>query len=104
MNVRSLWIRRTSKIFSRPRPASVFQSRRVTVVVALVVLLAERAAVPAVFDVAEQLDAELVRIQPRRRAGHRAAVVIAVVDHVAGGQALPGHDRASASSWPSLRS
>ena len=82
MNVRSLWMRRTSKIFSRPRPASVFQSRRVTVVVAVVVLLAERAAVPAVLDVAEQLDAELVRVELRRRAGHRAAVVVAVVDHV----------------------
>ena len=33
-------------------------------VVALVVFLAEAAAVPAVFDVAEQLDAELVGIQP----------------------------------------
>ena len=82
MNVRSLWIRRTSKIFSRPRPASVFQSRRVTVVVAVVVLLAEGAAVPAVLDVAEQLDAQLVRVELRRRAGQRAAVVVAVVDHV----------------------
>ena len=36
------------------------------IVVALVVFLAEAAAVPAVLDVAIELDAELVGIQPRR--------------------------------------
>ena len=63
------------------------------VVVAVVELLAERAAVPAVLDVAEQLDAELVRVELRRRAGQRAAVVVAIVDHLGRRQALPGHDR-----------
>ena len=84
MKVTSLWIRRTSKIFWRPRPSCLSQFRRVVVVVALLVLRAELALVPALLDVAEQLDAELVRVEPARLRGHRPGVVVGVVDQLRG--------------------
>src|SRR5207248_5557700 len=61
-------------------------------VLTLVVLLAEPAGVPAVLDVAEQLDADLVRVEPAARHGHGARVVIGVVDALPG---LEGLDRKS---------
>src|SRR5262249_32511506 len=49
-------------------------------VVALLPLLAELPGVPAVLDVAEKLDAQLVRVEPGAVGGHRAGVVVGVVD------------------------
>ena len=54
------------------------------VVVAFVVFLAELPLVPALLDVAEQLDAELVRVEPAGLGGHRAGVVVGVVDELRG--------------------
>ncbi len=102
MNVRSLWIRRTSKIFSRPSPALGVPIPPGVQIVALLVFLAEAAAVPAVFDVAEQLDAQLVGIEPRRRAGHRARVMVAIADQVGRLEALAGHDRRVPVAGPAL--
>src|SRR5262249_16755458 len=52
--------------------------------VALVELFAEPPAVPAILDVAQELDAELVRIQlPRRRREH-AGGIVGVIDDLGG--------------------
>ena len=66
MNVRSLWMRADFENLLPAQAGLVSQLRLGRHVVALVVFLAESALVPAVFDVAKQLDAELVGIQPRR--------------------------------------
>ena len=68
MKVMSLWTRRTSKIFLPAEAELLVPVALLLQVVALVVLLAELAGVPAVLDVAEQLDAELVRVEPAARA------------------------------------
>jgi len=62
------------------------------VIVARFVVEAEGAAVPAIFDIAEEFDADFVGVELGGRAGHGAAVVIAVVDDVSGGEALVDHD------------
>ena len=67
MNVMSLWILRTSKIFCRPRPSCLSQVRFLSMSSQFVLLLAELPRVPAVLDVAEQLDAQLVRVEPAAR-------------------------------------
>ena len=54
------------------------------VVVALVLLGAELPLVPALLDVAEQLDAELVGIEPAGLGRHRPRVVVGVVDQLRG--------------------
>src|SRR6478609_4224645 len=60
--------------------------------VALVPFLAELALVPALLDVAIQLDAELVRVEPARRGREHARARIGVVDHLRRGQRLLGED------------
>ena len=62
-------------------------------VVAVVPLRAELALVPAFLDVAEQFDAELVGVQPLRAHGHRAGVMVGIVDDLGVGQAVLRHDR-----------
>ena len=52
--------------------------------IALVPLLAEAALVPALLDVAVQLDAELVRVELPLRRRHDARVVLGVVDDLGG--------------------
>ena len=54
------------------------------VVVALFVFGAELSLVPALFDVAEQLDAELVGIEPAGLRGHRAGVMVGVINQLGG--------------------
>ncbi len=71
-------------------------------IVALVVFFAEAAAVPAIFDVAEQLDAEFIGIEPRGAAGHGAAVMVGIVDDVGGLKALAGHDGAVPVAGPTF--
>ena len=61
-------------------------------VVALFEFASKGTAIPAVFDIAEQLDADFVGIELRGRAGHGAAVMIAVVDNVGASKALIDHD------------
>ena len=57
------------------------------------VFLAELALVPAIFDVAEQLDADLVRIEIPRRHVNRAAVMVGIVDDFRGIDKVLGHQR-----------
>ena len=71
-------------------------------VVAVVVLLAELPLVPAVLDVAEQLDAELVRVEAARAHGQRARVVVGVVDDLGVGEGVLGHDRGVPVAGPAL--
>src|SRR5436190_16480592 len=61
-------------------------------VVALVVLLAEAALVPALLDVAPELDAQLVRIDGAGARSHRSRVVVGVVDDLAVLEGASGHD------------
>src|SRR6516225_1183658 len=61
-------------------------------VVALLPLLAELAGVPAVLDVAQQFDADLVGVEPAAGHGHGAGVVVGVVDTLPRLQRLLGHD------------
>src|SRR5205823_8236696 len=58
-----------------------------SIVVALVIFIAKRATVPAVLNVAIELHAKLVRVQPRARAGQRAGAVIGVATQVGIGHA-----------------
>ena len=62
-------------------------------VVAVVVVLAEAPLVPAVLDVAEELDPEPVGVQGPGLHPHRARVVIRIVDDLRIAQRLLGHDR-----------
>src|SRR3954463_6000858 len=73
-----------------------------TVVVAVVVFLAECPTVPAVFDVAKQLNAKLVWVELCRRASKRTAMMIAIVDHVGRREPLPGHDGRVPIAGPTL--
>jgi len=68
--------------------------RFLTEVGGFLVLLAEFALVPAVFDIAEKLDADLVRIEIAGRHVNGAAVVIGVVDDLLGFDEMLGHQRA----------
>ena len=52
-------------------------------VVAIFVLAPEAAAIPAIFDIAEQLNAQLVGIQSSRRTGQCSGRVIGIADDVA---------------------
>jgi hypothetical protein len=52
-------------------------------IVAVVPLLSELALVPSVFDVAEELDAELVRVELPGRSGQYAGASVGVVDDLA---------------------
>ena len=61
-------------------------------VVARFPVTAELAFVPAFLDVAIQLDADLVRVQPIGAHGHRAGMMIGVIDDFAVGQTEVGHD------------
>src|SRR5262245_22935468 len=61
-------------------------------IIALLVLLAEASRVPAVLDVAEQLDPQLVGVDAWTVHGERAAVVVGVVDHLGGAHRLGRHD------------
>src|SRR5712664_1333114 len=61
-------------------------------VVALVVLLAEPALVPALLDVAPELDAQLVRVDGARARSHGSGVVVGVVDDLAVLECASGHD------------
>ena len=63
------------------------------VIVAILIIGAELSLVPPLLDVAEQLDAELVGVEPARRGGHRARVVVGVVDQLGGVERAGGHDR-----------
>src|SRR3954465_6548906 len=71
-------------------------------VVALVVLLAEPALVPAVLDMPPELDAELVRVDGAGARSHRAGVVIGVVDDLAVLERASGHDRRVPIAGPSF--
>src|SRR5262245_42714851 len=53
-------------------------------VITFLVFLAEAAGVPAVLDIAEQFDAELVGVDARAMHGERAAMVVGIVDHLGG--------------------
>ena len=66
MNVMSLWTLRTSKIFCRPRPSLLVPGPLLLHVLAILPFGPELPHVPAPFDVAEQFDAELVRVEPPR--------------------------------------
>ena len=68
MKVISLWTRRTSKIFLPAQSELFVPVALLLQIVAFVVFLAELPRVPALLDVAQQLDAELVRIEPARAA------------------------------------
>src|SRR5712664_3454893 len=61
-------------------------------VVALVVLLAEAALVPALLDVAPELDAQLVRVDGAGARSHGSGVVVGVVDDLAVLEGASGHD------------
>ena len=65
-----------------------------TQVLGLFVFLAEFALVPPILDVAEKLDADLVRIKPARRHVNRAAVMIGVIDDLGSGDEMLAHQRA----------
>ena len=60
-------------------------------VLAVVVLLAEATLVPALLDVAEQLDAQLVGVQPPAPPAQRPRVVVGVVNHLRVGEDLLRH-------------
>ena len=49
-------------------------------IVAVVVILSELAAIPAIFNLAEKLNADLIRIDPARLHRHDARMVIAEID------------------------
>ena len=67
-----------------------------------VVFLAELSLIPAVFDVAKQLDADLVRIEIAGRHVDGAAVVVGVVDNFPGFDEMPGHQRAVPETGPAF--
>ena len=105
MKVMSLWMRRTSKIFLRPRPSFLSQVRFLSRSSHSSYSLPNWPVFQRCSMSRKQLDAELVRVEPAALSGHGAGVVVGVVDALRdGSRAFCGHDGASASSWPSLRS
>jgi hypothetical protein len=91
MNVMSLWTLRTSKIFLPAEPGLLVPGPLLVEVVARLPLRPELAPVPPLLDVPEQLDPELVRVEPAAAGGHRAGVVVGVVDQLGRVEGLLGH-------------
>ena len=92
MKVMSLWTRPNFENL-RPAEAELFiPVLSFAEVVAGFILGSEAAFVPAVFDITEEFDTELVRIEAIGAGGHGAAVVVGVVDHFGVEEAVTSHD------------
>src|SRR5581483_4298689 len=76
-----------------PQPQLLVPGTARAQIVALVVFLAEATLVPAILDVAPELDPELVRVDCAGPRSHRAGVVVGVVDDLAVLEGASGHDR-----------
>ena len=85
-------MRRTSKILARPWLRFLSQWSWPPRSVEFLVFLAEAAAVPAVFDVAEDFDADLVGVEVAGGHVDGAGVVVGVVDDFGGVEVVLGHD------------
>src|SRR6267154_1306496 len=71
-------------------------------VVALVVFLAEASLVPAVLDVAPELDAQLVRVDGAGTGSHGPAMVVGIIDNFIILQCLLRHYRTVPKTCPSF--
>src|SRR5262249_45403448 len=71
-------------------------------VVAMFVFEPELPRVPAMLDIAQQLDAQLVRVETCPVSRHRSGMVVGVVDALPRLEGVLGHDRAVPEAGPSL--
>src|SRR5271165_7578433 len=72
------------------------------VVIAFLPFRTELPLVPALFDISQQLDTELVGIEAARLGGHCPRVVVGVIDELRGMEDLLGHDRRVPERGPAL--